>query len=368
MKRRLTIVTGGTLGDLWPVLALGRALRQRGHHVRVAAAPSMMRHVRAAGLIPRPYGCDLGPEYARAHAACWDHWMRVSVQRCSPSPDDLLTAIRGSDLVLTTTAQPLGVLAAAKARVPALTLALSPLTVAKMPGRVVAVQRSLPGVGWPEPVVAGISPAYCAVDPAWRTRATLTGFWWYTPPAWRHWRPDRAAARFIGKEPPLVLGFSSLPLCDRAHVACVHAEAAALLGRRLVILGGWAGITARDVPARLRAHVLVRAAMPHEWLFRRAAAVIHHGGIGTLARAARHGLPMLVEPFCHDQFFNAWRVLKLGIGAAARTARLTAVEAATLLEAKVMTTGNRRRVAALARIVERENGVAAAVALIEQRL
>jgi UDP:flavonoid glycosyltransferase YjiC (YdhE family) len=49
-------------------------------------------------------------------------------------------------------------------------------------------------------------------------------------------------------------------------------------------------------------------------LFPRAAAVIHHGGVGTTAEVLRAGVPQLVVPFAHDQFDNAHRVKRLGCG------------------------------------------------------
>jgi len=49
-------------------------------------------------------------------------------------------------------------------------------------------------------------------------------------------------------------------------------------------------------------------------LLPRAGALIHHGGVGTLARALAAGVPQLVIPFAHDQHDNARRVDWLGCG------------------------------------------------------
>jgi len=46
----------------------------------------------------------------------------------------------------------------------------------------------------------------------------------------------------------------------------------------------------------------------------RCAALIHHGGVGTLARAFQAGVPQIVVPFCHDQPDNSERVTRLGAG------------------------------------------------------
>jgi sterol 3beta-glucosyltransferase len=53
---------------------------------------------------------------------------------------------------------------------------------------------------------------------------------------------------------------------------------------------------------------------PHDWLFPKMAAVVHHGGAGTTAAALRAGIPSVVIPFFADQFYWGSRVTKLGVG------------------------------------------------------
>jgi UDP:flavonoid glycosyltransferase YjiC (YdhE family) len=45
-----------------------------------------------------------------------------------------------------------------------------------------------------------------------------------------------------------------------------------------------------------------------------AAAIIGHGGLGTVLRALAHGVPQLMLPLGRDQAFNAGRVEQLGAG------------------------------------------------------
>ena len=45
-----------------------------------------------------------------------------------------------------------------------------------------------------------------------------------------------------------------------------------------------------------------------------AAALVHHGGIGTTAQGLAAGTPQLVMPMNHDQPDNAARIVKLGVG------------------------------------------------------
>lgn len=52
-------------------------------------------------------------------------------------------------------------------------------------------------------------------------------------------------------------------------------------------------------------------------------AVVHHGGIGTVAQAFRSGVPQVVIPFAWDQFDNASRVVDLAGGVTIRASDLT---------------------------------------------
>ncbi len=42
--------------------------------------------------------------------------------------------------------------------------------------------------------------------------------------------------------------------------------------------------------------------------------ILHHGGIGTLAEAVKAGIPQIIRPLAFDQFDNADRVHRLGLG------------------------------------------------------
>ena len=54
--------------------------------------------------------------------------------------------------------------------------------------------------------------------------------------------------------------------------------------------------------------------VPFSQVLPRAAAFVHHGGIGTIAQGLAGGVPQLVVPLAHDQPDNATRVRGLGVG------------------------------------------------------
>ena len=106
--------------------------------------------------------------------------------------------------------------------------------------------------------------------------------------------------------------------------------------------------------------------MPHSLLFPRMAAAVHHGGAGTTAAALRAGVPAVVIPLFADQFFWGRRVAPLGAGAPpiARE-RLTDARLAAALAVAVGRRDGARRIAEELAV---EDGVAVAVALLEERV
>jgi UDP:flavonoid glycosyltransferase YjiC (YdhE family) len=51
----------------------------------------------------------------------------------------------------------------------------------------------------------------------------------------------------------------------------------------------------------------------HSALFARLAAVVHHGGAGTVATAARAGVPQVLIPHMTDQFYWAHKLWQAGV-------------------------------------------------------
>lgn len=66
---------------------------------------------------------------------------------------------------------------------------------------------------------------------------------------------------------------------------------------------GWGGLDLIGGEPVKHEGVLVVGAMPHEWLFPRCCAAVHHGGAGTTAASTAAGLPTAVVPFFGDQSF-----------------------------------------------------------------
>lgn len=76
-------------------------------------------------------------------------------------------------------------------------------------------------------------------------------------------------------------------------------------GVRALVSAGWGGLGGVDIPS----NVFIMGNVPHDWLFDKVAAVVHHGGAGTTAIGLKKGCPTLVVPFFGDQHF--WGALEL---------------------------------------------------------
>jgi UDP:flavonoid glycosyltransferase YjiC (YdhE family) len=195
----------------------------------------------------------------------------------------------------------------------------------------------------------------------WADHLHVTGYWFLDEGV--GWAPPPALARFLAEGPPPVyVGFGSMASRDPAAMARLVLTALERSGERGVLLTGWQGLSAEAAPPE----VLVIDSAPHDWLFPRMAAVVHHGGAGTTAAGLRAGVPSVLVPFFADQPFWAQRVVELGVGPPfAMREDVTVESLAAAIRTAVTDEGMRARAAALGAHIREERGVEEAVRQIE---
>ncbi|MCX7030065.1 MAG: glycosyltransferase [Spirochaetes bacterium] len=218
-----------------------------------------------------------------------------------------------------------------------------------------------PDAGQGMPVLYGISPSVIAPPRDWDgDRIHVTGYWFLEPA--ESWQPPDPLVRFLeAGSPPVYVGFGSMSSRNPGETAGIVLEALRRVGQRAVVLSGWGGLHAADLPDS----VLMVDGVPHSWLFPRMAAVVHHGGAGTTAAGLRAGIPSVVVPFHGDQPFWGQRVAALGAGPVPIPRRNLTIEGlARAINAAVTDTAMRRRAADLGARISAEDGVARAVSLI----
>lgn len=139
--------------------------------------------------------------------------------------------------------------------------------------------------------------------------AHVTGYWFLD----RHETLDPVLTDFLeAGDPPVYIGFGSMGFgkgAEQRRDAIL--EVLARTGLRGVVATGWGGIAPGSAPSD---DVLMIEGAPHDALFPRCAAVVHHGGAGSTAAGLRAGRPSLVVPFLGDQPFWGAQVHAIGAG------------------------------------------------------
>ncbi len=121
--------------------------------------------------------------------------------------------------------------------------------------------------------------------------------------------PEEVESFINSGKPPVFIGFGSIPVSRPEKFGHIFNEVSKTTGQRLIVSRGWA-----DLPENNSTNVLYVEEMPFELLFPRLAALVYHGGTGTMAAAARAGIPQVAFPFMADQFDNRKRIIKSGLG------------------------------------------------------
>lgn len=408
----ITIFVYGTWGDIRPHVVLGMALQKVGHTVQVVASRGYEAWVRARGLEFYPLTTDVNT-FAKENAALMDEGIVRQLQtvRTQLNPIfmqmglEVLEATRNSDVLMTVefgAALLFDVLKVNKLK----TILINPAPI--NPTREFATAMP-PAPGWfPFPQwynrmsytllqritwstlnaarnelaakhlkvpkskfsdyksMLATTPALTTVSrhvvkrPAdWAEHFQVTGYLFDDDP---DWTPPMDLSDFLAAgDAPVYIGFGSMPDSKPEATTRTIIDAVQQTGKRAVILTGWAGLGADDVPKNI--HILKYA--PHSWLFPKMAAVVHHGGAGTTASGFRAGVPTVIVPHQGDQGYWGRTVKNLGVGTAPiPRKKLTADKLAAAIQEA---TGNRDmqdRAAELAQKIAAEDGVAEAVRMV----
>jgi sterol 3beta-glucosyltransferase len=138
-------------------------------------------------------------------------------------------------------------------------------------------------------------------------------------------------------------------------------EALRQTGQRAVLATGGGGLGAPPSSST----VFAMEAAPHDWLFPRMAAVVHHGGAGTTAAGLLAGNPSVICPFFGDQPFWGKRVAALGVGPEPIPQKRLSVETlAQAIQQAVTDQTMRQRAETLGTQLRTEEGVKRAIDVI----
>lgn len=404
---RVCLVALGTHGDVLPVIALGAALKARGRDVRLAApatfaslaaraglpcdaigtradfarlvdSPSLWRPIRGARALFTAAAAAAEPVYRWleangrpgrdvAVASSLALGARVAQDRLGLS----LATLHLMPMLLESRHAP--------PRLPGLPLpetlparwrhwlgrgadpvvigpaALPPLNAFRAGLGLPPVKRLRHWWHSPERVLLAVPDWYAPPQPDWPAQIEQTGF----PLADLHGDIDRLPAdleAFLAAgASPLVFTYGSAMARGEGFFATAVAVCRRL-GRRGVLLSP----RREPIPADLPPEIHHAAYAPLSRLLPACAALVHHGGIGTVAQALAAGCPQLIVPVAFDHADEARRVLHLGVGATLSRRRFTAARAAHLLDRMLANEAVTAACAALRTRMAAQNGIDAA--------
>lgn len=209
-------------------------------------------------------------------------------------------------------------------------------------------------------VLMGFSPQVVSPASDWKASVHVTGYWFLE--AVDKWQPPQSLIHFLDAGTrPVYIGFGSMNTEDPQATAQIALDALAKSGQRGIFLTGWGGLSAKSIPET----VYMIDSVPHDWLFSRMSAIIHHGGAGTTAAALRAGVPTMVVPFMADQPYWGKRLAALGVSPGVISIKKLNVDnLAAAISRMVSDKSMQVRAAEIGTAIRAENGVAEAVGLI----
>jgi sterol 3beta-glucosyltransferase len=233
---------------------------------------------------------------------------------------------------------------------------------------------------WPHdlPQICAVSPSLCPQPTDWPPQKIMSG-WWFLPGT-DDYTPPPGLVEFL-EHRPVYIGFGSMKgnpeFCTALSTLAI--KSLQLAGVKGVLLGGWAGLTrdaldtsteeGRELHAWAAENVFEIESCPHDWLFPQCAAVVHHGGAGTLAAGIRAGRPTIVCATQGDQPFHGSIAQAQGVGlylGMVGSPKLTPEKVAAAITEAATDPAISAAAEAMGEQVRAEDGVATAISFIDK--
>lgn len=354
---RITMICIGSMGDVRPYIVLGRELKARGHDISICAFSDFESAVLAEGMRFKPISGDVKAFMSNimggSSGVSFLRQVRDTLKdMLEPLLRDLENACDDAEAIIATYLGQIFQSLAEVRHIPYIQTQYFPMDsnpqtpIASAPGRragkawniasyqlgylLISTLEKYYLADWREsrgmsprkmeatpsyelnghtiPVLYATSPLIMPRPTTWGANIHMTGYW--LDDRTQAFVPDPALERFLNEgPPPMYIGFGSMVASDMGDTLRIVLEAVRQSGVRAILAKGW-GVAA--IPPR--PDLYVSDFVPHDWLFRRVSAVVHHGGAGTTAAGILAGRPTLVIPFGGDQPFWGARVNALGLG------------------------------------------------------
>jgi rhamnosyltransferase subunit B len=414
---RIVLTTIGSLGDLYPFIAIGVGLRDRGHDIVFATIKDYRTKIESLGFefhsirpdhiaINDPKMLALMMDLQKGTERVIRDYLLANLR---DTYTDVLAACQNADFIVTHELVYAAPLVAEVLKLRWAACALAPNTffsaydpsvlppfpaLAKLCGWGASVNRLVVDFAkfvtrdWGEPVrqvrrELGLSPVgnpiiddkfspylvlalFSSVigspQPDWAANTVVTGFPFYDGDREQGLAPELSQFLDSG-DPPIVFTLGSAAVLSAGDFYTESIEAVKTLNRRAVLLVG-KNLVPNDLPNSIVAFDYA----PYAEIFPRACAIVHQGGIGTTAQALRAGHPTLVVPYSHDQPDNAARVERLGTSRTIPRKQYSASRVVKQLQELLDRPEYAIKAAEIGKIISAENGVSLACDAIERQL
>lgn len=418
---RIVVTTFGSTGDLNPFIALGIALRSRGHDVIFAVEANFQKQLSLLGfpvclltgdqekaLAPFRHQIFNNEQPLTSLKLLMDHYILPTLPE---KVVELREMCQQADLLISVAPQFAASIVADLLHLPLVSVILTPST---LPSASIAAQPlsiHLPAslqhlsnrFSWfvgglflrqivDKPInnlrrtfhvpprsnlmwtgnlsqrltALAVSSAFLSRPGDWPESLKMTGFcFWDRPVDWQF--SETLKTFFCGVKPVVAVTAGSVAPEERALFLSYYQtsiESILACGARALVVNAPENIAFSEQ----RDEVLQLPFVPFSEVFPACAAVIHHGGIGTIAQCLRAGVPSLVVPGGVDQPFNAAQVVQRKAGRWIPRKHYTMRRAEHALKALLTTPDYGKRVREIQAQILQEDGVATLCSAVEQIL
>lgn len=211
----------------------------------------------------------------------------------------------------------------------------------------------------PQLVIAFFPEWFAAPQPDWPPNTHTVGF--------PLWDADGEAAPLVEAEDFLAAGAPPILFTPGSAGSTMQrffsesVKATSQLGLRAMLVTNYP----EQVPKKLPPNIQVFRYLPFSQVLPRAALLVYHGGVGTLAQGIKASIPHLVVPHGYDQFDSGWRIEQLGLGRSIPERRYRARRVARAIEDILEDSTAVARRAHYAERIDSASAVARACTLIE---
>lgn len=395
--KKIAMFTMGTRGDVQPYIFLSKELIKNGYDITLGSHPCWRSLVEASDIPFAPIGPDIDIEQEAAiirgktsnPMLAMLKTMNFVFKIIQNSSHEIYAVCKGKDLIIVTHSQ-MGATEAEALGIPTVNVTLQtemiakklkPLTLKdKIIGGLIGKQMAKPynkirKIYHLKPVKSSdeiishklnlipLSKYVVERNPYWEEHNILTGYWYDDE---TDYEPDQRLKTFLEQgEKPVILALGAMSFEEKSEKEKLDMFVRALnqAGCRAIIQGFQKTLQDYELPDTM----IACGSVPHSYLFRQGAFVIHHCGFGTAAATMIYGIPSIPIPHILDQMGFAMQLNNANVATKPLPSKNLSEQSLynAITEMKAAYAEKKKNADALSEKIRSEGGVKEAVRLIK---